>query len=49
MFAATATAVEKCASCQPAADSPENVTVASLVPSAAHRVPVCVPVLPGPL
>ena len=34
-------------SCQPDADSPENVALASSLPLVSQRWPTCVPVSPG--
>ncbi len=45
----TGTGAAKSACCQPVADSPVNVTEASLVPAVFHSDPTCVPVLPVPL
>ncbi len=45
VFAVMATGVEKSSSCQPEADSPLNVPVASCAPLTLHRVPTCEPVL----
>ena len=45
VFAVIATGLEKSSSCQPDADSPLNVPVASSVPVALHKLPVCEPVL----
>jgi len=44
-----ATGVAKFACCQPDAVSLPNVTEASFVPDADHRLPTWVPVLPLPL
>ena len=49
VFAAIGTGVEKLACCHPEWVSLVNVTLASLVPAAVHRVPTCVPVLLAPL
>ena len=49
VFAAMLTGVENDTCCQPDADSPVNVAVASNVPSEAHKLPVWVPVLPEAL
>ena len=45
----TVTGVGKVSVCQPVVDSSVKVPVASTVPSAAHRVPVWLPVLLTPL
>jgi hypothetical protein len=49
VLAVTATGEAKVACCQPPADSPLKVTLASRVPAAFHSDPVWVPVLPEPL
>jgi hypothetical protein len=49
VFAVTATGDENDTCCQPDADSPENVAVASSVPVDDHRFPTWVPELPTPL
>jgi hypothetical protein len=45
----TTTGFENVAVCQPDADSLVNVTCARRVPSALHRLPMCVPVLAAAL
>ena len=45
VLAVTATGLEKSSSCQPDADSPLNVPLASNVPVELHRLPIWVPVL----
>jgi hypothetical protein len=47
--ASTATGAENDTSCQPEADSPENVAVANNDPDDDHKFPTCVPVFPAPL
>jgi len=42
-LAVIATGVANSTCCQPLCDSPENVAVASWVPSVFHRLPTCVP------
>ena len=48
MFAVIDTGVAKLTCCQPEAVSPVNVAVASCVPVADQRFPMCVPVLARP-
>ena len=45
VLAVIATGLEKSSSCQPDADSPLNVPLASSVPVELHRLPICEPVL----
>jgi hypothetical protein len=47
--AVTATGLEKVTCCHPLAVSELNVAVARRVPAEDHRLPVWVPVVPGPL
>ena len=46
VLAAIAMGASKVASCQPVADSPENVTFPRSAPVVSHSVPVWVPVFP---
>ena len=45
VFLSTGTGWEKFTCCQPDADSPVKVALASSWPVAVHRLPMCVPVL----
>ena len=49
MSASIAMGDAKVASCQPVADSPENVTLPRFAPAVDHSVPVWVPVFAGGL
>ena len=49
VFAVMLTGLEKLTCCQPLAVSLAKVALASRVPDALHRAPICVPVFCGPL